>query len=1161
MKQIASSLAAVIIVACLPLSVSSQSTTRNPKAKKPAGVGPAISAALQTGRNLGKAYYEQGQYAQAQGEFGKIVAGGQALATDYLDLGLAQMQLGRYDQALGSFNTARQMDPKLTAVKYNLGILFKREGRDPDAEAALKEVTAEDPGDPAAWFNLGAVAMNQHKLEAALDAFQRVDDMGFDHAQNFYVASLFRTFTVLSRLKRMPEAQKYLALHQKYRGRVPGISVQATALEAGRYGTALVPAPAPMPQRALLPKVVFGDVSAGLGAALAPPPLPEPPPAMTASDYSLEYARKHLLPLFGSSVAVGDYDGDGRPDLYIVNPAGKNRLLHQEADGKFADVTEKAGVAGPGGSLSATFADYDNSGRLGLIVAGLGGVSVYRNQGDGTFVDKTAAAHLQGTPGELATQALFFDADNDGLLDLFVSVYTDLAHPPQKTSFRFPQDFAGASSHLYRNNGNGTFTEITKSAGVGAAGRSRGAVFANFTDSAFADLLVVRDDGPPVLYINRGGARFRGRTGPAFGVAAPQAQVADFNHDGNFDLVLWTANGPQVLLNRGAANFVRVKGLPAIAAPQAEFVARGAVADFDGDGFDDLLAVDAQGKWHLLLNRGGTFRAASLDLSSATSAYSALVPAWLRSPGDLDLVTAAAGGRFEVRRRETPSPRWVEVALAGEKSNQKGIGAVVEVKAGNFYHKVMVAHSPVRVFTGTLPRLDVVRVTWPNAIVQNSLSVATNKTIRLRESERLASSCPFVYGWNGQEFVFITDVLGAAPLGELQPDGSLAQPNPQEFVRLPQTFRPQDSRYLVRFTDEMREVDYFDQVRLVAVDHPAGEEIYANEIYSSTPRPPVLYAVRNQHAPVAAIDDAGHNVLPLLLKADGQYVGGFQRRRIPGLANLHTLTLDLGAVPEAEHIALWLEGWVLWPDSNSARALASQKTQMVGPYLQVRNAQGRWVTVVPEMGLPSGTNRFMRVDLTGKFFSADHHLRIVTNLCVYWDQIFLATEEQSIEPSGEAPPISADLHYRGFSTPHSDPAQVGPDEVQYSELDSSAPWDPAPGMYTRYGNVRPVVHGRDDQVVVMAPGDELSMAFDARSLPPLRSGWQRDFFLYLAGWAKDNEPNTLAGDSAGPLPFAAMRQYPYAAEDANHDAAYREYLRRYQTRRRYRLIPPLAPAE
>jgi hypothetical protein len=499
----------------------------------------------------------------------------------------------------------------------------------------------------------------------------------------------------------------------------------------------------------------------------------------------------------------------------------------------------------------------------------------------------------------------------------------------------------------------------------------------------------------------------------------------------------------------------------------------------------------------------------------------------------------------------------VEVALAGEKSNARGIGALLELKAGNFYQKLMVTESPARVFTGNVARLDVVRVTWPNAIVQNQINVATGQTVRVRESERLASSCPFLYAWDGRKFAFVTDVLGAAPLGELQPDGSAAQPNGRELVRLPRNFAPRAGRYLLRLTDEMREVDYFDRVRLLAVDHRDGEEIYANEIYSSAPQPPQLFAVSEERMPLAAMDGQGRDVLPLLRKRE--YVGGFRRQRIAGLAELHTLTLDLGSFLNREHVGLWLQGWVFWPDSNSARALAAQTTQMVGPDLQVRDARGRWRTVIADMGVPSGTDRAMRVDLTGKFLSPDHHVRIVTNLCVYWKRIFFTTREQRLRADAEARLLAAELQYRGFSTPHGDPAEVKPDAVSYGELDAAAPWDPAPGNYTRYGDVREVVSRRDDELVVMAPGDELSLAFAADALPRLRAGWRRDFFLELAGWAKDNEPNTLAGGRAGPLPFAAMPRYPYRASQGRGGAGYRDYLRRYQTRRRYRLIPPLAP--
>ena len=201
----------------------------------------SVPASTQTHRNLGKAYYEQGKYPEAAEEFRKVIATGQGLATDHLDLGLALLQGNDNDKALGELTTAHQMEPALVAADYNLGILYKRELRYPDAEGALERVLHADPDDPAAWFNLGEVYFAERKLPESLAAFQRVDEMGFGRGQNFYVASLFHTFTILVRMKRQPEAHRYLELHEKLRDKVPSISLQNPALEGGRYGAILVP--------------------------------------------------------------------------------------------------------------------------------------------------------------------------------------------------------------------------------------------------------------------------------------------------------------------------------------------------------------------------------------------------------------------------------------------------------------------------------------------------------------------------------------------------------------------------------------------------------------------------------------------------------------------------------------------------------------------------------------------------------------------------------------------------------------------------------------------------------------------------------------------------------------------------------------------------------
>ncbi len=1121
-----------------------------------------FTAPLQTARNLGKAYFEQGKYAEAIEQFQRVVASGKALAADHLNLGIALMEADNLDAALGEMTTARQMDPHLVSAEYNLGILAKRAARFSDAEAALKQVAAIDPNDPATLFNLGAVYCAEKKSEDCLDAYRHVTALGFGRGQNFYVSALYRTFTTLARLKRQAEAQQELKRWEAVRGRVPNISLQDRALESGKYGAIELPAfpPVETAARAAEKPVTFTELRQKLGlnipaAAVAPF---DPRTPIKASEYSLDFARKNLLPLFQASITVGDYDGDGYPDVYVVEPSGGNHLFRNDGAGGFLDVTAKAGVAGPVGSISATFADFDNSGKMSLFVAGLGGVKVYQ-YADGEFHDITEKAGLKPQPGEIDTRAVLLDADDDGFLDLLVTAYTNLNVPPPKDQFKFPQDFAGARTHFYRNNGDGTYTEVTASTGLESArGRMLGVVFADFFNHGYSDLLLFRDDGPPRFYENQGEDKFLAKPIAALAnTVVLDAQVADFNHDGFFDLAVWSERGGETLLNQHDGTFAR-SALPRT------------VADLAGDATPELLAADARGT-RFFENGSNPSHKIPVDWPLAGGmTVAALTPNWREDPGKLDLLATTPQGEVRVFEEQGHPQHWIDVKMTGMKSNTQGIGSQVEVKAGNFYEKVVVTHSPFRVFTGEVTKLDVIRAIWPNAVVQNWIDVPTDKLFEVREAERLSSSCPFLYAWDGKKFVYVTDVLGMSPLGELAPDGTYTKPYPEEFVRLPDWVQESHGKLVFQLTDEMREADFFDQVRLVAVDYPAEEEILADEVYSSNPGPASLYAVRNKRFPVSALDDRGNDVLPLILRQDGHFPTDFAHNRILGMADTHSLTLDLGEFPTNAPVSLWLNGWVFWTDSNGSRALEhNRELTMISPYLQVRDAAGKWVTVIPDMGLPSGTHRTMRVDLTSKFLSADHHVRIVTNLCAYWDQIFFTTDETKlvVGPNGgrpdvaELPMLGADLHYRGFSTPASDPQHVNPDEFDYERVMTAAPWNPLRGNYTRYGAVEKLLARPDDELVAMATGDEMTLEFSPAPLPRLEPGWKRNYFLYLRGYAKDGEPNTAFARTVLPMPFQSMSNYPPGpADHPPNTASYQQYLRECQTRPGYALIPPLAPA-
>jgi hypothetical protein len=209
------------------------------------------------------------------------------------------------------------------------------------------------------------------------------------------------------------------------------------------------------------------------------------------------------------------------------------------------------------------------------------------------------------------------------------------------------------------------------------------------------------------------------------------------------------------------------------------------------------------------------------------------------------------------------------------------------------------------------------------------------------------------------------------------------------------------------------------------------------------------------------------------------------------------------------------------------------------------------------MGIPAGKPKTIMVDLTGRFLSASREVRIVTNLCLYWDQIFLS--EDAAPPPVRLTPVdarSAEVRLRGFSHAVIDPQREQPESFEYAQWSASAGWNQTPGFYTRYGDVRELVKAADDRFVIMGAGDELRLLFPATALPPLAPGERRDFLLLVDGWAKDSDANTAFSQTVGPLPFHAMSRYPYpAAEQYPDDAVHEAYRKMYNTRPAIRFLP------
>ena len=460
---------------------------------------------------------------------------------------------------------------------------------------------------------------------------------------------------------------------------------------------------------------------------------------------------------------------------------------------------------------------------------------------------------------------------------------------------------------------------------------------------------------------------------------------------------------------------------------------------------------------------------------------------------------------------------------------------------------------------GSASQADAVRVIWTDGVPQNIVLRDLLQTrIGILAPQILKGSCPYIYTWTGERFEFFSDCLWAAPIGLVQANGDLAPTREWEYLLISgEQLVPKEGRYVLQLTEELWEAAYFDEVKLVAVDHPADVSIFTNEkVGSADMAAHRIHTVKKRHLPASVVDSRGRDLLPGLRQQDGNYVQAFTHRVTQGLTDEWVMEFDPGLGFRPVDLRLVLIGWV-FPTDTSVNAGIFQNpglTPPAPPSIEVRDSNGNWVVAKPFIGFPSGKTKAMVVDLSDVFVSEDLRFRLKSSMELYWDAAFFIVDEQDANTTTQACAlISADLHYRGFSRRvYADNALFrnghAPEGYDYDSVTTEPRWPAMMGRFTRYGDATALIAGSDDQMVVMGPGDELTVQFEvpAEGPPP---GWKRDFILYNVGWDKDADLNTVYGQSSEPYPFQAMSQYPVAAdEDQPGSEDYMRYLNEWQTR-------------
>ena len=535
------------------------------------------------------------------------------------------------------------------------------------------------------------------------------------------------------------------------------------------------------------PEVQFSDVTQAFGIAF--------------QHENSATSNKYLIETMGGGVALLDYDNDGRLDVFFTNgakigdpmPSGKmpdksdrkfwNRLYHQNADGTFTDVTEKAGLTGAQQNyyaMGVAVGDYDNDGFEDIYVTGYGGNTLYHNNGNGTFTDVTKTAGVAA--GGWSASAGFFDYDNDGKLDIFVTRYLDWSFKTnrycgeQKPGYRaycHPDNYDGVTNILYHNNGDGTFTDVSQKAGIAnPSGKGLGVTFADYDGDGFTDIFVANDSVQCFLYHNNGNGTFSevgllagvgyNEDGKAF--AGMGADFSDFDNDGRPDVVVTDLSNERYMLfrNNGDGTFRDVTNASGVGAATLAFSGWSThLFDFDNDGWKDIFV--AQGHVMdtiqltspnlkylqpplLLRNEGGHFKRVILGPAFQTEwAGRGAAFGDIDNDGDIDVVMSNVGQKATVLRNDGGNRNnWLGITTIGKKSNRDGIGSRVKVVSASGLTQYFTVNTAVGYQSASDKRLIVglgadstaklVEIRWPSGIVQRLENVKAGQMLKVTEA-------------------------------------------------------------------------------------------------------------------------------------------------------------------------------------------------------------------------------------------------------------------------------------------------------------------------------------------------------------------------------------------------------------------------------------------
>jgi tetratricopeptide (TPR) repeat protein len=1063
--------------------------------------------------------------------------------------GVAQMSQQFTERAATSFAEAFQKDPKLAQAALNEGIALMAQQKLEEAKKALQQAIALEPNNAQAWYNLGLAQHAGNELEPALASFQQAVKIDPRDADSTYFEGVcyqemkqldkaiaifqkaleidplhasaeFQLARALQRSGRTAEAKDHFKRFQHLTSTKIGAPIGLSYGEQGHYSTVTPVAEPEAGRKTMIPvKMVAQPMVTGKTA----------PFTTTGGACSL------------------DVTGSGRMDLVLMQAGAQAiRVLHSKGDGSFEEWdAAAAGLKAKGRAVACAVGDYDGDGLNDLAVALDDAVLLFRNLGHGKFQDVTAEAGL--TPRNRPSGITFVDYDHDGDLDLL------LTGAPLKEG--------DAPNVLWRNNGNKTFTEWTEPTGLGGSGKTNAVILTDFNNDRAVDLAVTGDGPAPLIYVNpREGkyptqALYEDEKLPAtVGIA-----VLDFNKDGWMDIAVTHAGAPGLTLwrnvegeNHIGRRFERVE-LPLQGALRGWGLTP---VDIDNDGWIDLAAIvetKAGPRVKVFRNRGdGSFE----DVSHALGldAVKLVAPRGLIAVDDNGapdlIVTQLNAPPVLLRNVGGNKNHSVRLDLTGFADNKTALGVKVEIFSSGHWQKWELAGASgyqtqgppqILVGLGDAEGIDLLRILWPTGVLQDEIDLPHQPVIAMKEADRRGSSCPVLFVWDGHKYKLVTDVIGAAVVGHWFTPTRRNIPNPGEWIKIDGAqVALVKGKLSLRFMEPMEEVNYIDQLRLVAVDHPENVEVNPDERFLDDPpfASGRVVASAGARLPVGAWDGEGRDVLEQLSRRDHKFASGFTPLPYDGFANLHALTLDLGPLDaqspqDAQSpldakspLRLLMTGYVNYFSATSLYAAWQAGITPISPYVEAQAPNGSWQRIADDVGFPAGLERTIVVDLSGKLPSGARRIRLVTNLEIYWDQVLIDNHAEAEARTAELPLALATLHFRGYPT-QIEGASPGDLDYDYDRVSLTGPFQHQRGNYTRMGDVTELVKSIDDRYVIFGSGEEIAAEFDAAKLPALAAHWKRDYFFYANGFVKDMDWWDASPFTVAQLPFHKMSAYPY----------------------------------